>query len=131
MSTLNAQHREFNCRHASTKSVLKTSSHQLTVLPQNSMQLCFHVRMNIVTVAKSNIESALDLKKRYIFYIYTHILHLPSASRRTACTKEGSRLFFSDTSSGRYLSGCIFITADLFTGSAGETTGVLNVTMQL
>lgn len=36
------------------------------------MQLCFHVRMNIVTVAKSNIQSALDLEKD-IYSIYTHI----------------------------------------------------------
>lgn len=56
---------------------------------------------------------------------------LPSASRRTACTKEGSKQFFSATSSGRYLTGCIVFTADLFTSRAGEATGVLSVGMQL
>ena len=59
------------------------------------------------------------------------ILDLPSASRRMACTNEGSKLFFSATSSGKYLSGCIITTADLFTGRAGETTEVLSVGMQL
>lgn len=61
----------------------------------------------------------------------TEIPDLPSASRRTACTKEGSKQFFSATSSGRYFTGCIIFTAELFTSRAGETTGVLSVGMQL
>lgn len=55
---------------------------------------------------------------------------VPSASRRTACTKEGSRLFFSAISSGKCFSGCILMPAELFGGRAGETSGALSLRVQ-